>query len=144
MNAPDPPPPTESLNPYAAPLAEEVAVQAERTRWRIVAVVIGLVCGAVVGLTIFALASSRINRKMSPADAFTWYSFSVGMAVLCGASTCAVAIVRSFRAWDQYDVVLQRKRELLDEVYQRREAARSPAPNAGPSSASSPFADKAP
>lgn len=130
-------PTSDPVNPYASPLAEE-AVAGERTRWRIVAVVVASVCSAVVGIGVLWLASTfGWGRKFLGPQAGLGPAYSVQIAISIAFAFAAflLSMARSRRAWDQYEGLLERKRQMLEDARERREAKNAPP--------ASPFADRA-
>jgi uncharacterized membrane protein YccC len=125
------------INPYASPLAEDAAFARERTRWRIVAVVVASVCAAVVGIGVYLMMSLLgLGVKLLGASAGQGPLLLVhlGMASACAIAAFIFSINRSRRAWDQYEGLLERKRQMLEEARERRDAKNAPP--------ASPFADR--
>lgn len=125
------------VNPYASPLAEDAALVRERTRWRIVAVGVASACAAVVGmgvylfLNVFGVGYRVLGRAAGDGPLLL---FLLGMSGAFALATFLLSIGRSRRAWDQYEGLLERKRLMLEEARERRDAKNAPP--------ASPFADR--
>jgi hypothetical protein len=127
---------SETINPYASPLAEDAVVARERTRWRIVAVVVAAVCAVAVGIgTYILMGMFGVGFKIlgPTAGLGPIHSLHLVIAAVFAFAAFVLSIGRSRRAWEHYEGLLQRKRLMLEEARERRDAKNAPPP--------SPFAD---
>lgn len=125
------------VNPYASPLAEDAALVRERTRWRLVAVWVASVCSVIVGFGVFLVTEllGVGHRLLGPtAGLGPIYLSELGIAGVFGFAAFLLAMGRSRQAWDQYEGLLERKRLMLEEARERRDAKNAPP--------ASPFADR--
>jgi hypothetical protein len=125
------------VNPYASPLAEDAALVRERTRWRVVAVGVASACGAIVGagvylfVTVFGVGYKILGPSAGQGPVLL---LCIGMSGACALAAFILSIGRSRQAWDQYEGLLERKRLMLEEARERRDAKNAPP--------ASPFADR--